>query len=338
MFSKGYTSCIACHVDVRGGGLFTEYGKLISTSQTYMKNDSYKEGAFKKSIRYNSKLDHALQLRYAYLKSELSNESFPMQADYLFNANIKKVSIAANLARAPKRSKESDNISTIDLLYFKDLKARISLNDNHRLVIGRQKQYFLLNTLDHTAYNKSLNRFNVTDLASVVEHIYIGEDKLVFTSIFGPSFGENDTSKEYGIKSEYRHSLGAYQYGVSFLAGKTKSVDRIVFGLFQKFYVNNYYTSLESILTKRYLDGGTNFTQVTAKVKFGYLFSEYFNSFISFENYYREEPFRVSAKRAGLSINFRITRNLSIRADQRRTFLDESDEDLLIVQTFLNWW
>lgn len=335
-FRVGYTSCVACHHSPRGAGHLSDYGKLVSASQSIFK---------KKELKGGSGFSQGIQARLANLQTELSNETFPMQGDYLaaFTNKPQDRKIIISLARAPSRRESDSSVdkpSTIETLYFRDALIITSKKNTHYFSAGRSKKNLGPNIVDHTTYNKSLNGFNITDLITALSYDYIETKKSLELTAFAPSFQENTSDQEYGLRLQGRYSLGKLQFGSGILIGKSPSIKRGIGNLFFKYGSKNFYALLDSVFTHRLNDQDIDFNQVTSSLILS-LFPFYSNAsefYAIGEFVEREEPFKVSEQRFGVGTRVKINSHFSFRFDYKRTLLSQNEEDLFISQIYFNWW
>lgn len=342
MIRKGYSSCIACHYSPAGGGILTDYGKMVSTSLSAIAEEEYIEGTFKKKMRMDGKLDHAVFFRLAKVKKKDYDETFPMQGDYAGVYQGEKTTFIAQLARAPERENDEDEESTdkpseMEKYYFRELKAIYQFSEEKFLTVGRQKQNLGPSLEDHTIFNKSLNRFNITDLTTVVAFDYVGEERQFTLSAFLPNSQEEIENAESGIKIEGRTLFGVTQVGSGVLVGKTESIDRIAYNLFAKIPFSAFVLMVDGIHAQRTADSQT-FDQNTTWGQISYFPLDSLELSLFSERVDRTSPFEYGQSRQGGGVNFKLTRNLSFRTDYKKTILSNRNEEMLISQLFLNWW
>lgn len=282
-----------------------------------------------------------VKARIAHVRTEFSNDTFPMQADYLAAYQLPKGQLLGSLARAPQRNSISDAVdepSTLETLYLRELKYVLPMK-NHVLTIGREQQNMGLILEDHTVFSKSENRFNVTDLASVISYDYLGKNMNFSAHVFGPSFQEKRTNREYGMKVEGDYSFGPVQFGTGLLIGQADSIDRKVFNLNSKVkFFKQLQLMFEGVLTQREVNNSQKFDQKTLLAILSFFPLESLEIFALGEKITRDEPFEVETERLGGGFNFKLHTYLSWRSDWKRTFLSRTEEDLFISQLYLNWW
>lgn len=332
MFRLGYNNCIACHTSPRGGQFLTQYGQLISNSLSMTKKDLKSK---------SSNFEQDIKLRLAHVRTDFSNSTFPMQADYLTAFKIGKGQLLTSIARAPQRRSVSDAVekpNTIETLYLRELKYLFSAFSK-KITVGREMQNLGLTLEDHTVFTKSENRFNVTDLANVLSLDSLGKKINYSFHLFTPSFQEKASNREYGVKGEFDYTLGKYQFGAGALVGLGDSIDRILLNLNSKIrFTKQFLLQFEATLTQRSLELGNSFAQQAYLILLSFFPIESVELFSQIEKLKREEPFEVSNQRYGLGINLKLYTHLSWRTDWKRTQLSQRDEDLYISQLYLNWW
>lgn len=331
MIRHKYTSCVACHTSPRGGGLLTGYGKMVSDSLSAMPiND---QAAFFSG----GKFSQALQVRLANVKTEDSNDFFPMQADYTAAFTHKKATFVATLAKDPNRNKE--DVDKIEEFYFRDAKLIYQLEKNMQLTVGRSSQTLGLRLVDHTLYNRKQNRFDITDLTTVAELDFQAKTYSYYVGAFAPSFQEAESEREYGVKGEYRHFFGAQQVGAGLLLGKAEEVNRAVLNLNTKLtYNKNILVMIDGMYTFRDTEQGNNFNQYSAFIRPSYFVKDYWEFFGLGEFIKRDAPFDVNEERLGAGSELHITKNFSLRFDYRRSFMQSRNETMYISQLYFNGW
>lgn len=339
MIRKGYTSCLGCHYSPRGGGILTDYGKMVAFSEAPLKLRSLEESSLKKSLRFGGMMDHGVHLRVANVDTEVSNDSFPMQGDYLNAFRFKNSVLLTTLAKAPVRRSQSsvEKPAFIDTVYFRDLKLVHSLDNKHFFTLGRERQNLGLKLTDHTLFVKNYNKSNVTDIATFLSYDYVGKDYELTLSSFGPNFQEGIDNKEYGGKVELRRKIARSVFGISFLKGKTNLVSRDLLGIFGKISPTKYISFFsENIMSSRKTSQNIEFSQRTHMI--GVLLSPIssMEMSLSAEDIRREDPFYIDQQRAGMNIRQRIFPNLTFQFDWKRTFLSSRNENILISQLFIN--
>lgn len=300
----------------------------------------------KKQIKGGDRIAHALQGRIANVETELSNDTFPMQADYLtaFRSHESKFKVLSTLARAPQRNAAEiegvEKPSTIETLYFRVLKTIYQIDSQSFLSIGRDKKNLGTVDVDHTYFNKSLNGFNVTDLQNGISFNAISSKYGFEVTAFAPSFQEIKGNEEYGGVFQARLNFQKIQIGTGMFFGQTSSNRRGMGNLFLKLGGNRYYFLLDGILTKRIPKQGKEFNQLTGLGKFSLypFYGKDVEFYIAGEIARREEPFFVSEERLGLGSRLKLTSHFSFRLDYKRTFLSQNIENLFITQIYLNWW
>jgi hypothetical protein len=333
MFRLGYNNCIACHSSPRGGQFLTQYGQLISNSLSVKKKEL-------QGVKV-SKLSQRVKARLAHVRTEYSNDTFPMQADYLAAFSLPKGQVLASLARAPQRNSVSDTVeepSTIETLYLRELKYLVS-SMGKQFTIGREQQNLGLTLEDHTVFSKSENRFNVTDLATVFSMDSLGKNFNYSFHVFAPSFQEKRTNREYGAKTEIDYTINMIQLGFGLLAGLGDSIDRYLMNVNSKIrFSKQLLMQLEGTFTNRSIETGGSFKQQAYLAILSYFPIESLELFTQLEKLNREDPFEVTTDRIGLGANLKLYTHLSWRTDWKRTKLSQRDEDLYISQLYLNWW
>lgn len=341
MIRKGNTSCLGCHYTPGGGGMLTDYGKMVAFSEAPLKLRKFEESSIKKAMRFGGKMDHAVHLRLANVDTELSNDTFPMQGDYLAALRHKKITVLSTLARAPTRRSQSsvEEPAFIDTIYFRDLKIVTDIDRKHYFTFGREKQNLGLKLVDHTLYVKNYNKFNVTDLATLFTYDYLSPGYQITATAFGPNFQEGVDNKEYGGKFAIRRRFKRAVLGAGTLYGSTTLIDRQLYNLFGKYSPIKYLTFMtENVLTKRKSQQNIKFDQRTHLV--GVIVSPFTSTelLISGEDIRREEPFYVDQQRIALGLRQKIIPNLTLQLDYKRSDLGQRTENLLVSQLFLNGW
>lgn len=333
MFRLGYQNCIACHYSPRGGQFLTGYGKLISNSISAFKSKGLnpKDRFFQQGVK----------ARIAHAETKYSNDTFPMQADYLAAFKMPKGRILTSLARAPQRNSLSTTVekpNAIETLYLREFKYVLQ-NKQHLFTLGREQQNLGLALEDHTIFNKSENRFNVTDLATTISYDFLGKGYNLSTHLFAPSFQEKSENREYGIKSEIDFTFGRIQTGIGALIGKAESIKRSLLSFYTKMKIHKkLQVSIEGVLTKRKVKNDQEFDQNTFLTLIQFFPLEFLETFALVERIDRGAPFKVKTDRYGLGLNLKLQKNLSWRTDWKRTILSQQNENLMITQLYLNWW
>ena len=345
MIRKGYSSCIACHQSPSGGGILTDYGKIITAGVSFFNGQEYKEGNLKKKIRLNGKVDHAMYLRYAFLRGYEKEEdddegplgtTFPMQADY---AGLVKFDKTMVIAQAGRRPDVFEDIDESEKYYFRELKAVHKLNDESFVTIGRQRQNIGLGLEDHTIFNKKYNRFNITDLETVVGYDRITDQYQYNISLFAPSYSETEDNQESGASFEVRKQIGLGQIGLGGLYGSTAQVKRNLVDVLFKYPLGKFLVMLEAVATKRDLDHGDSTSQNSNFLRLSYFPLDAWEIAWQRESISRDEPYELDASSTGFMTHFRFTRNLSLRTDVKNTLYEGGDNaQLALTQLIFNWW
>lgn len=328
MFRLGYQNCVACHVSPRGGQFLTEYGKLISNSLAIHKGEIKKD----KPI-YNQ----MLKARLAHVRTEFSNDTFPMQADYLSAFNMPNGKIISSLARSPQRNTEED-INTLETLYFRVFKYQFIV-DQYILTVGREPQNLGFFIEDHTSYIKSENRFNITDLMTVASVDILKHKFNLNIAAFAPSFQEKKENEEYGVKFEADYAFKKVQVGIGGIKSKGETIDRDVL------LVNTKVAPFKSVIflaelqyTHRKIDEVNEFDQVATIASLSYFPIESVEFNTRFESLKKTGLFAIRSDRIGAGMDIKLARHLSLRNDWRRSKAQGNEEDLYISQLYLNWW
>jgi hypothetical protein len=340
MFQKGYKTCVSCHNSVRGGGSLTEYGKMVSSSQSLFGDKAFTQRS-PGLLSFNGILDHGLKMRVAHLKTEFGQEVFPMQLDYLTTVKLQDWTLLSQVARAPSRknrTRSENQPSEIDNYYFREFKVVGKLSSQKFLTIGRERQNLGLNLEDHTLLGKSLNRFSITDLTTVFSFDYL-QDKYSFRStLFIPNYQEKEGNSEYGLKQYLAFYSGNSYWGTGVLYGKTKSIARYTLNFVNKFKWKKFMSMAEVYITRRKTAQNIYFNQHTVFAGLYYFFKEGANLNIIGEYGERKSPFDSRQKRLGAGASVKLARYVSFRTDFKRTFFTRSNESLLISQIYVNWW
>jgi hypothetical protein len=342
MTRHGYQSCIGCHYGPEGGGQLTDYGKIISATTSLVKGNGKKAWVNDKAS-WGGKLDHGLMLRMAHVRKENSdNRTFPMQGDYLSAFRMKKATVRATIARAPKSSTVSEQVEkpgALDDFYFRDLKLTYQMDRENYLSFGRSRQAQGLNIVDHTTYIKSLNRTNVTDLTTSLGWSRVNKLHQLDAFAFAPSFSETDSNKEYGAKGSFRYFGKKWTLGAHQLVGKTDSIKRSLTGLIGKVTFFKFLVMGELDYTRRWIrESDSTFDQLTSFVKGSYEFVKGVEVFVFHENAHRNKTFDLDVSRVGGGAFLRVTPRISWRTDYKITQLDAGDEKILLTQLFFNGW
>lgn len=341
MIRKGYTSCLGCHYSPRGGGILTDYGKMVAFSEAPLKLRTLKESSIKKSLRFGERMDHGVHLRLANVDTEVSNDSFPMQGDYLNAFKVKDYVLLTTIAKAPNRNSDSstEKPTFINTIYFRDLKLVKSFNNKHFITIGRERQNIGLKLVDHTLFVKNYNKSNVTDIATLASYDFVEQGYEISSAFFGPNFQEGVDNKEYGGKIELRKKFKRAILGMSFLRGETNLIDRNLFGIFGKYSPIKYLSIFtENVLTKRKTSQNIEFNQRTNLI--GLTLSPVSSMELNIigEDIRREDPFYIDQQRLGLGLRQRLLPNLTFQFDLKRSYLASRIENILVTQLFLNGW
>jgi len=341
MTRHGYQSCVACHYGSEGGGLLTDYGKIISGTTSVIKGTG-KKSIVNDKLSWNNKIDHGIHLRLAHVRKENSKRTFPMQGDYLAAFKGENYNIRMTVARAPKSETVTDQVnkpSTLDNFYFRDLKISFQLTKKKYLTVGREKQRHGLNLVDHTLYVKSLNRTNVTDLSTVVRMSHIDKKFQLDVDGFLPSYREIEDNQEYGLKGSYRHFGKKWTVGFHSLAGQTEKIKRVLGGGLGKYTWADFFLMGEINYTKRWIRStSVNFDQVTSYLKLSYQFYKGMDLFSYYEKANRNKTFDLDLNRWGVGGIVRLFSNLSWQTDYKVTEYVAGDEKILLTQLFFNGW
>lgn len=339
MLRKGYSSCIACHTSPTGGGIMTDYGKMVSSGISMNGVKEYVEPEWKTKIRLGGKVDHAAYLRLALLAGDRGDNIFPMQADYVLSYKHGNSTLIAQAGRAPGVYKRADAPqSEGEKYYFREFKVVHKISDNDYLTVGRQKQNLGILLEDHTAYNKSLNRFNVTDLATIVSYDRILDDYQYNISVFGPSYQEKVDNRESGASLSGRTLIGSSQLGIGALYGKSNSVKRMVYDVLFKYPFAKFLFMFDAMNTSRILESGKSISQSTHYMRLSYFPIDSVELGVVNEKATQETPYEIKADVYGVMANLIMTRNISLRVDVKGTQFAHESSFISMAQIFYNWW
>jgi hypothetical protein len=331
-----YTSCLACHQSVEGGGALSSYGKGIAHAESFF-------GGEYKSPSTNSMMEHSVESRMMALSklydvNGKKNKIFPMQLDYTNVVKWRKdLRQEVTMAVAPSTGVKSH---WTDRIYFRTFKLDYSLDKNNHLVVGGANLPLGIRLVDHTAYTRERNRLGVTDVPLQIQYINIKKDwQQTYLSYF-PNPTDAVQNSEYGLATKQEFfPLTNLSLGAQALVAKGKSIDRDMLGFFTRTGKGSWAMLAEMDYTKRSLvNSNIKFDQWTSLLEADYYFKEYFRSSLGFQVLRVNNPFKAKEELYTFNNEFKISSHWSCIFEYRQKSTDVQLEKMVFGQVFFNWW
>ena len=340
-----YSSCVACHQSVEGGGPLTAYGKGIAFAE------SYKKGEYKNPAP--TFMEHSVEARlmaldrlydYAGKKTRI----FPMQLDYSnvvnWQKNLKQTitfSVAPNTARQKGVDGNTAQKSTwTDRVYLENFKLDYSIDKNNHLVFGGSILPLGVRLVDHTAFVRERNRLGVTDVPIQFQYINLSKQLQQTYLAFAPNPNDGANNREMGIALKEEYFLKSnVAIGTQGLKAIGKSIDRDLIGLFGRTGIEKWAVLTEFDFTHRSLvNSSISFDQWASFIESSYFFTEYLKSSFSFQVLRVMNPFKEKAELYTFNNEFKYSANTSFILEYRQKNTDLLLEKMVFGQVFLNWW
>jgi hypothetical protein len=327
MFFHGYKTCVACHATPSGGGIVSAYGRTIEYALSFKKNTSKVE---------MKKYRQGFRARVANADYEdRDSVQFLMQADYIneFRVN-KKTNINSILTRRPPSLDTSNDIS--DNYYFRRALVTHKVDRNKTIEFGRDLLNFGIMDVNHKIYNRDFNKRDYDDFPTQVRYFLSNKQYGQSMSMFFPSYQEPDGNEEYGLNYKIEKYYKDLSLGLSSLAAKTKTIERIVIAPHLKLKWKKLLLLTEIDLTFRDIEGAGN-NQKSIWTKLTYFYSNYLRFFIGAEKLRRNAPYDQELKNISMGSYFRYDQNISLRIDYKNEVRNGFNEKLIMGQFVLHY-
>lgn len=330
-----YTSCLACHQSIEGGGPLTSYGKGIAFAESFKKGE-YK--ALSPKMMEHSVEGRMMALKRMYEYSGSKTRIFPMQLDY---SNIvhwrKDIRQEVTAAVAPSTSKKSP---WTDRVYLRTFKLDYTLDKNNHVVVGGANLPMGVRLIDHTAYVRERNRLGVTDVPLQIQYLNLSKTLQQSFITFFPNPNDNIKNREYGIaiKEEYFYSNN-FAIGGQGLGAKGKSIDREMIGTFMRTGIGAWALMAEIDFTRRHIvNSDIGFSQWTSLIEGSYFPKEFLRSSLGFQVLRVNKPFLEKEELYTFNNEFKYSANTSFILEYRQKSTAITTEKTILSQAFLNWW
>lgn len=331
----GYFQCASCHYNPMGSGLLQPYGKGVA----------YGESFFEKEIEEPepSRMQHGLQSRFAFLKTQIKSEAFLMQLDYQNRTELTPtLSANTTLGLTSPRAKKAGragNGALGEWAILRDLYLRYQLSEGDSLEFGRTALPIGILTDDHTLYIRSKTRHSVTDYPTQLRYT-TGDEKRVLTYYaYLPSYEEDDDNREYGLGARTEFRAGeTFSVGITGNYGATETLVRYSIAPFARLG----FTSDLAVLAQLDLTAREVRTTDESFVQKIYFLKPVYSFGKGIELGYVLEKLDVSGIapldvfQHGISYSMRIVGSLSLLGDYRWTIQDNLTSDRLIIQAYLH--
>ncbi|GAB4413914.1 MAG: hypothetical protein OHK0056_20330 [Bacteriovoracaceae bacterium] len=335
----GYNNCTGCHVSAQGGGILTPYGKGIAMTQSFFAKEPDDE--------FSSKFVQALQFRAMRYKTEDEVRTFPMQMDYLVHDEVAPGwSIDGALAVAPKPKDETpENKKPFhERLYARILSVSYDLekkpNLEKKLTFGIGPLPMGIGIVDHTAYVRAENRFQVTDNPIALKYYYSNPMFLTHTFLFGPNPNEGEGNREQGLgtQSWYRPHPQV-SVGLQALHGKTDAITRKMAGLLLKLGISKWALLFEHDFTKRDLhQTKSDFNQQATYLQLSFYPMDFLHLYANAQKITRDKSFELEQEQNGFGAEVRLISNLSLSYEYRTRITGDKENNSQLLQLYFNWW
>lgn len=339
-----YTSCLACHQSVEGGGPLTQYGKGIAYAESFTK------GEYKGT---SDRMEHSVQARMMALQrlydfNGKKTRIFPMQLDY---SNVikwqKDLRQEVTFAVAPNTTRQrgvdgetAKKSSWTDRIYLRAFKLDYSVDKNNHVVIGGANLPLGVRLIDHTAYVRERNRLGVTDVPIQAQYLNLSKEWQQTYLIYSPNPTDGVSNREYGVatKQEY-NPMTNLSLGGQILLAKGKSIDRGMFGIFTRSGKGPWALLAEMDYTQRGLVfSKLKFDQWTSMVEGSYFFKEFLRSSLGFQVLRVNNPFKEKEELYTFNNEFKLASHWSLILEYRQKSTDLILEKMVFGQVFLNLW
>jgi hypothetical protein len=264
-----YTSCLACHQSVQGGGPLTAYGKGIANAESYLGGE-YKPAAPKMMEHYVEA--RVMALEKLYNVEGKKTRIFPMQLDY---SNIvtwrKDLRQEISFSVAPPSASKT---SWMERVYLGAFKLDYALDKNNHIVVGGDHLPIGIRFVDHTSYVRERNRLGVNDVPVQAQYFHLSKDWQQTYVLYGPNPGDAINNREYGVASKQEVFVKTnWALGSDLLFSKGKSIDRDLLGIFTRYGTGPWSVMAQMDYTQRNLvSSNIKFDQWTSLLE-----GDYFN-------------------------------------------------------------
>lgn len=335
----GYNNCTGCHVSSQGGGILTNYGKGIAMTQSLKSTDPEDEET--KSFLW------AFQARAMRYKTEADVRVFPMQSDLLMHDRVaEKISVDGVLAMAPRPKDETpENKKPLhERLYARVFQLNFilseKLNQEDRISIGISPLPMGIGILDHTAFVRAENRFQVTDNPVQLKFYQARQKYLAHHFVFGPNPNEGEGNREKGIGTQtWYRPFPQLSIGAQALYGDTDSITRKMAGALLKAGIGRWALLFEYDFTKRDLKlSNSDFNQKAIFTQLSFYPVDYLSLYASTQSLERDNGFEGKQKRNSFGTELRILSNLSASYEYRIAQIEKQKDASQLLQLSLNWW
>jgi hypothetical protein len=352
----GYISCTGCHLSSQGGGLLTFYGKGVANSQSMYPSKSLSERLEKEALEQGEKLEkkqwsalQALQFRYMRHKTKNDVRSFPMQLDYhlAFQKNQDLwFEGALAVAPPPRDEPQASTNKTYERVFFRKLGMTKtfdhSLWTETRLFLGIHQLPFGLGLVDHTHYNRSENRLNVTDIP-IQAQLYLGQEKWTgHTFLYLPHPREAQGNQEHGLGTQWWRHHPWLSVGIQSLWGRSDDIERYVNGVLWKTGSKKWAWMNELNWTHRELNPSASqpqpFDQRTWFSQFSFYAHEHLLFFYHRQGLERTKEYDSQEQRESFGFERRVWAYFTVSAEYRKRMTANFTEYSHYVQLYFNGW
>ncbi|MGZ3789657.1 MAG: hypothetical protein ACXVLQ_14100 [Bacteriovorax sp.] len=347
-----YTSCLACHQSVEGGGPLTPYGKGIAYAESFLGGE-YSPSKTSNVFNLNGKMEHSVEARLMALDrlydyNGKKQRIFPMQLDYTNGIKWRKdlrqevtLAVAPNTARL--RGVDGDTAkksSWTDRVYLRTFKLDYSYDKNNHFVLGGSNLPLGLRLVDHTAYVRERNRLGVNDVPVQAQYLRLSKEWQQSYFLFAPNPSDNISNREYGFATKQEFfPLTNFALGPQILFAQGKSINRGLLGVFSKWGKGPVAILAEMDYTKRELEATKlKFDQWTSLIETHYFIKDYLRTSLGFQVLRVNNPFKEKEELYTFDNEFKLSSHFSFILEYRQKSTDLTLEKTIFGQVFLNWW
>ncbi|OUS00159.1 hypothetical protein A9Q84_02965 [Halobacteriovorax marinus] len=233
--TKGYANCMSCHISPNGGGILTDYGRVLSSAMmsTWKVRPGF-ENPYYGLFKNTQSLKLGGQLRTIQVHAENNQvkiaKKFVMQNNLEFAYKIKNVNIVGTIGRqeGPKTTKrKGEFLSERHYLLWET-------SEDTRVRIGKFKQHFGINTPDHTRFVKqSLGFGSNSETYNFEVSKYYDWGEINISQSVGDFFAHkaDDLQKRNLVFNFTHYGNGSSRFGTSLLLGRDSLNKRRVYGV-----------------------------------------------------------------------------------------------------------
>lgn len=336
----GYKTCIGCHYSPQGGGMLSPYGKGISSTQSFFSKELSEDDEEKLSTQ---KYFQSIQSRILNYKTKEKNRLFPMQLEYLGRYDFDG-RLFANFTMAvspPKENVDSERApKTHERIYSRIAELSYKLDKQSSLAVGISPLPIGIGLIDHTAFVRSGNRLQITDIPVSARYFYADDKNSYNAFIYLPHYLEKAGNRELGFGGQYWYNLNPnFTIGFQNQNGQSYTIRRHLFGLLLKAGVGKYSAISEFNYTQRNIIREKNsFGQITHYTHFAYHPTDWSMISYNFQGQKRNRDFNSDVSQHAFILQVKINKAFTLIAETRINVLESEKTKAHLLQGFFQWW